>query len=61
MDIRQGVIRNPGVFTDAMEWELAERLRSAIDGCRYCHEALFNALTEFPDAEALCRILLEAQ
>lgn len=43
-EARDGIIRSVQVFTDAMDWQLAEQIRDALTGCRLTAQAIDAAL-----------------
>jgi len=57
--IESGVIRNARVYTDAMDWELAQRLETALTGCRLAPDELKARLCAETggEAEDVCRLL----
>lgn len=44
LQVRDGIIRDAQVFTDAMDWQLAEQLQTALVGCRLTAQDITAAL-----------------
>ncbi len=44
LEARDGVIRAVQVFTDAMDWQIAEQIQDALTGCRLTAQAVEEAL-----------------
>lgn len=53
MQITDGIIKKVQVFTDSMDWQLAQTLKSAVENCRCEKNSLEKALfSAFPDQTA---------
>ena len=65
LQVEQGVIAHAGVFTDAMEWELSQQIRQALEGRVFSRAAMQEGLLsmEIQPAmrEDLCRMLAEQE
>ncbi len=44
LQVRDGIIRDARVYTDAMDWQLAEQMQSALVGCRLSEQDITAAL-----------------
>ncbi len=44
LQVRDGIIRDVRVFTDAMDWQLAEQIQTALIGCRLAEQDITAAL-----------------
>ncbi len=58
LDVKSGVIQNAKVYTDAMDWALAEQLETALRQTRFDQASLATALSSFSQREDLLSILL---
>ena len=65
LQVEQGMIAHAGVFTDAMEWELSQQIRQALEGRVFSRAAMQEGLlsVEIQPAmrEDLCRMLAEQE
>ena len=65
LQVEQGMIAHAGVFTDAMEWELSQQIRQALEGRVFSRAAMQEGLlsVEIQPAmrEGLCRMLAEQE
>ncbi|MBQ2062352.1 MAG: lipoate--protein ligase [Oscillospiraceae bacterium] len=60
LQVESGVVRHAAVFTDAMDWSLADKLQSALTGCRFrlaelCQRAAACGLDEGQDVADLLK------
>ena len=46
LQVESGHIQNASVFSDAMEWEIADSVAQALTSCRFTRDAMVDALTE---------------
>lgn len=44
LSVEKGIIKAASVFTDAMDFELSERVKSALEGCIFQNDAIKNVL-----------------
>ena len=44
LDVKEGVIKNVLVYTDALDWKLPEKIKASLIGCSFKREALKKAL-----------------
>lgn len=65
LQVERGIITHAGVFTDAMEWELSQQLRRALEGREFSRAAMQEGLFSIeiqPDIrEDLSRMLAEQE
>lgn len=59
MDVRQGVIRQAGVYGDFFSTLDAQAIGAALEGCRYERQAVLDALRTHGIADAIYRISAE--
>ncbi len=46
LQVRDGIIRSAQMFTDAMDWQIAEQVQQALIGCRLAAEDIESALPD---------------
>lgn len=46
LQVESGIIRAARVYTDAMDWQLSDRITTALSNCRFCQESIRNALLD---------------
>lgn len=65
LQVERGIITHAGIFTDAMEWELSQQLRRALEGREFSRTAMQEGLFSIeiqPDMrEDLSRMLAEQE
>lgn len=65
LQAEEGIVCKAGIYSDAMDWDLAPRLRKALEGCRFdlvsLEAAVHTALGDGEVAEDLCRLLAEQE
>lgn len=44
LSVEKGIIKAASVFTDAMDFELSEKIKSALEGCSFQNDAIKNVL-----------------
>lgn len=54
-----GVVRHVSVWTDAMRWDLSEKLQAALKGCRFETKAMCEAVTalDLEEGADICALL----
>lgn len=61
LQVESGVVKAAQVYTDAMQWELAELVQNALTGCRFMcsdmQQALTAALTDTQPCKDICNLL----
>ena len=55
LQVESGHIQTASVFSDAMEWELADIVSQALAGCRFARNAMCDALTTGLGDTEICR------
>ena len=65
LQVEQGIVAHAGVFTDAMEWELSQQIRQALEGRVFSRAAMQEGLLSVEIQptmrEDLCRMLAEQE
>lgn len=63
LQVQSGVVQTAQVYSDAMDWQIAEAVAKALGGCRFVcadmQRALAAALGDTPVCADLCRLLAE--
>ena len=62
LSVEEGVVQEAKVYTDALDWELAQKVKEALAGCRFKVEDLHGRLRTAglgPVGEDLCALLAE--
>ena len=55
LQVESGLIQNATVFSDAMEWDLADSVSQALTGCRFTRDAMCDALTAKLSCTDICK------
>lgn len=59
LQIESGCIQSVQVYSDAMDWLLAEQISAALTGCRFTKDAICDALKDLQYCEDLCQLLVK--
>lgn len=59
LQVESGVVKAAQVYTDAMAWDLAQRVQKALTGCRFMRSDLQQALTEAIEEDPICSDLCD--
>lgn len=59
LQIESGCIQSVQVYSDAMDWLLAEQISAALTGCRFAKDAICDALKDLQYCEDLCQLLVK--
>ena len=57
LQVKNGIIEDLQLFTDAMDDQLPQALCAALRGCEFKMDAIHNACREFPFCDELCTLL----
>lgn len=61
LQVESGIVQNTRVYTDAMDWQLAESLQQALTGCKFDLRELLAAIPDIPEVSANIADLLKNQ
>lgn len=61
LQVQSGIVQDTRVYTDAMDWQLAEQLQQALTGCRFNLPELLAALPDIPEVSSDVAGLLRKQ
>ena len=61
MQVQSGIVQAAQVYTDSMDWQLAEQLQQALTGCKFSLQDLLAAIPDIPDVAADIAALLKKQ
>ena len=56
LQLQSGRIECVRVFTDSMDWSLAEKVETALLGCRFTYTQIESRLQNLPEANDICRM-----
>ena len=61
LQVESGTVKDARVYTDAMDWQLAERLQESLTGCRFNLPELLAAIPDIPEVSANIADMLKSQ